>query len=129
MNLLRKLGRSGSITAEFSLTVPILLALMFGIIQVGVLFFANAGLKHGLGEAARHATLWPRRTDAQIAAKVASAAFGINTAYLATPVITHGVSQGTDYTQIDVSYRVPLNIFFISLPTVTLTDSRRVFVP
>jgi len=127
--IVARLGNSGSVLAEFSLVVPILLLLIFGIFQVGVLFLANAGLKHGLGEAARLASLFPARSDAEIAARVANASFGIDRARLAEPVITHGISQGAAYTEISVRYTVPMNIVVVTLPSITLTDRRRVFVP
>ena len=124
-----RLDRRGSMVAEFALVVPILLTLTFGIIQAGVLFLANAGLKHSLGEGARLATLFPRRTDAQIIQRIEAAQFGLNPAYLATPTISHGVSQGSDYTDISVSYTVHLDLLVTALPAVTLTERRRAYSP
>ncbi|WP_207792570.1 TadE/TadG family type IV pilus assembly protein [Sandarakinorhabdus glacialis] len=115
--------------AEFALIIPILLVLIFGIFQIGIVFFANAGLKHGLGEAARTATLWPARSDETLASAVRSQSFGIVQAQLENPVVTHGVSQGAPYTEIAVTYTVPVSLLFIDLPSVTLTDRRRVFIP
>lgn len=115
--------------AEFSLTILVLMALMLGILQMGSLFYAYAGLKNGVGEAARFATLWPRRTDAQITAELKAKSFGLKAANLSAPVITHGISQGTDYTEITVVYAAPLDILLVPLPTVTLTETRRAYIP
>lgn len=126
---LSRLGRRGSTVIEFALTVPLLLALALGILQAGVLFFANAGLKNGVGEAARLSTLWPPRTDAQITAELKSKAFGIDKTKLPAPVITRGTSQGVPYAEITATYTVPINLYVISLPSVTLQESRRVYIP
>lgn len=128
MRRLPKLDRKGAAAAEFAIVVPVLLVLIFAVFQVGVLFFANAGLKHGLGEAARSATLWPRRNDAQIIAQFRSTVFGVDQQTLADPVITTGRIQGADYVDISVSYTVPLNLFVIPLSSITLTDQRRAFL-
>nr|WP_310522567.1 pilus assembly protein [Polymorphobacter sp.] len=116
-------------TAEFSLTIPVLLVMFFGLFQVGTLFIANAGLKNGIGEAARLATLYPRRSDDTIIQRLRSASYGINSANLTNVVISHGIAQGTDYTEISASYTVPMNMLVVTLPSITLSESRRVYVP
>lgn len=126
---LSRLGRRGSIAVEFALTVPIMLALVFGIMQAGVLFFANAGLKNGVGEAARLSTLWPPRTDAQITAELRDKTFGIDKTKLPAPVITRGTSQGVPYAEISATYTVPIDLYVIALPSVTLQEKRRVYIP
>ena len=55
-NLLRRCQR-GAAVIEFALSLPILVLLIYGIFQVGLMFQANAGMQHALGEGARYATL------------------------------------------------------------------------
>jgi hypothetical protein len=124
-----RLGRSGSMVAEFAFVVPVLLSLVFGLIQAGVLFVANAGLKHGVGEAARMATLWPVRSDAELTAELNAKVFGLNPARLSAPVITRGEAQGSAYAEISATYTVPMDLFVISLQPVVLRESRRVYIP
>jgi Flp pilus assembly protein TadG len=121
--------RRGSTAVEFAITVPMLLALIFGTIQAGLIFVAIAGLKHGVGEAARLATLWPTRTDAQIRNELRAKAFGVKPANLSNPVITRSTSQGVPYAEISVSYTMPLEVFFLDLPDITLQESRRAYIP
>ena len=115
--------------AEFALVVPVFLTIIFAIVQIGILFFANAGLKHSLGEAARYATLYPRRTDDQIKTRLQATRFGLDPQYLAAPVISHGVSQGTDYADISVQYTVHMDLFLFDMPVITLSDQRRAYLP
>jgi Flp pilus assembly protein TadG len=126
---LPRLDRKGSVVVEYALTVPVLLALLFGTIQAGILFIAVAGLKHAVGEAARTATLWPPRTDQQLTQAVRDKAFGINPANLTVNTVARGEARGTPFVDISASYTVPMDFFVIRLPAVTFEERRRVYVP
>lgn len=124
-----RLGRSGAMAVEFGLTIMLLMTLIVAILQFGVVFIAWAGLKNGVGEAARFATLFPPRTDVQIVGELKAKSFGLQPANLSAPVITHGIAQGARYTEISVSYSAPLDLFLVPLPSVTLNETRRAYVP
>jgi Flp pilus assembly protein TadG len=47
----------GASLVEFSVTFPLFLLLMFGLVQVGLLLFTQAGLQHGVEVAARCASV------------------------------------------------------------------------
>jgi Flp pilus assembly protein TadG len=126
-SLLRRDAR-GIAAVEFGLLVPIFLAMVIGATQVGVLFFAHAGLRNAVGEAARYATIWPRPTDAQIKAYLQTRKFGLVAANLGTPTITTGTDSSATYLNITLTYNVPLNFIFYRPPAVTLTETRRVYV-
>ena len=77
LKILRR-DEEGAAAIEFAIAVPILVTMLYGIFQVGLLFQANAGMQHALGEGARYATLClsPTSTgctvptDANIKAKI-----------------------------------------------------------
>ena len=58
--------RRGASAAEFGLTLPLWIILIFAVFNIGRFYWARAGLQNGLGEAARTATLWPSRDVATI---------------------------------------------------------------
>lgn len=118
----------GAAAIEFALVAPALIVFIIGIAQLGMLFMANAGLTHAVAEGARFATIFPRPTDAEIRARIADSRFGIDPANLRTPTITHGTDDGASYAEISASYDVPLDFIFFTLPSVTLTETRRAFV-
>src|SRR5215211_3566124 len=66
----------GANLVEFAIALPVLVSFIWGILQVGLIFQAQAGVQHALGEAARLATIWPTPSDTTIRAKVASRKFG-----------------------------------------------------
>ena len=119
----------GSSAVEFALSAGILVLMLVGIAQVGILFMANAGLRHAVGEGARLSTIFPAPDDAAIVAKVTSARFGVNPAYITDggPQVTRGTENGADFTEVTMTYSVPLNFIFFQIPGVTLTETRRAF--
>lgn len=121
--------RRGSTAVEFALTVPMLMVFLFGIFQLGLLFFANAGLQNALGEAAREATLWPRRSEAQMTAVLNQSRFGMDPQRLGQPVFTHGTEAGQDFVEISATYTTSINMLMFSFNGVTLSHSRRAYRP
>ncbi len=125
-----RLGKSGAVAAEFALTIPIVVMLIFGTIQVGIIFLANAGLQNALGDGARVATLWPTRSLQDIQAELMQSRFGIDPQKMATPVITTGTTEdGQNFVEINVAYTTDLNFIFFTVPGITLQHNRRAYIP
>lgn len=127
--VLRKLitESRGAAVVEFALSASIIIGLLIGITQIGILFMASAGLRQAVGEGARFATIFPTPDDPAIIAKVNAKKFGLNSAYITGPTVTRGTDNGVSYVEVSMSYAVPLNFVFYSKPTVTLTATRRAF--
>ncbi len=123
-----KSSATGAAAVEFAILAPVLILVIVGIAQLGILFLSNAGLRSAVAEGARYATIFPRPTDSQIRQRISDARFGLNPARLSTPTIVYGVADGANYADITVSYSVPLDFIFFNLPPVTLTESRRAFI-
>lgn len=73
----RRRWRDGQALAEFALIAPILFLLLFGVLQLGLLFGGQNGLVNGVREAARRAATYrvndASLSDASIRAAVCSA--------------------------------------------------------
>ena len=115
----------GVAATEFALAVPILISLIWGMFQVGLMFEANAGVQHALGMAAREATIWPTPSDATIQAKITSSKFGVGNGTWNTPTIATNTATRTK--TITVSYTQPTDFLFFAGPTVTITKSKVVY--
>lgn len=115
--------------SEFALTLPIWLVMIFAVFNIGRFFVARAGIQNGLGEAARAATLWPRKTNAELQAAFNRGAFGLGDN--ATPSLSFatGTANGQAYVDLGVTYNPGFNLLFIQVAPVTLTYSRRAFRP
>ena len=115
--------------AEFALIAPVFLSMLFGITQLGVLYFANADLKNAVAAGARQASIYPRPSTSAISAKVTEKIVKLDKSKVTGPNITYGTDgNGFDWAQIQASYKVPLNFIFFTVSPVTITETRRVYI-
>lgn len=119
----------GASAVEFAVAIPVLAILIVGILQLGILFFANAGLQQAVESGARFATISPSPSDSAITAKVTSSRFGLDASRVTGPTISHGTTNGVDWVDVTMSYAVPLNMVFFQLGPITLTHTRRAYQP
>ena len=117
---------AGSAAIEFAVALPVLMMLIWGMFQIGLVFQANAGIQHALGEASRYATIFPTPTDTQIQDTITARKFGLGTGTWDTPEITTDTTAGTK--TITVRYSQPTNFLFIDGPTISLTKSKVIYL-
>ena len=138
MNLLKLLRRDqrGAAAIEFAIAVPVLVVMIYGIFQVGLIYQANAGMQHALGEGARLATLCTPSgnactspSDTAIAAKMNAKKFGTNIGTFGDPSVTTPLATSCTYCRdLSITYTVTPNFLFFRGPPLTLTRSKRVYV-
>ena len=138
MMLLKLLRRNqrGAAAVEFAIALPVMLVMIYGIFQVGLIYQANAGMQHALGEAARLATLCTPSgqtctspSDTAIVAKMNETKFGTNIGTFSTPsVTTPAPAQCTFCRDLSITYTVTPNFLFFTAPPITLTRSKRVYL-
>ena len=123
----RKIRRNedGSAAIEMAIAVPVLITMIYGLFRFGLLYEANAGMSHALGEGARYATLYPTPADATIKTRMENALFG---AGYGNFVVSDPASDATSKT-LTITYTTPLNFLFFSVPNVTLTRTKKVYTP
>jgi len=106
--LLRSLwnDRAGSPSVDLALTLPILLVMTVGVLQLGIAFLANSGLRNAVESGARYATVIISPTsksypaDADIYSNITGHLFGVNplgTATTASNPTECGTNTGTKY--------------------------------
>lgn len=136
----------GATVIEFAIALPILVTFIWGIFQIGLIFQAQAGMQHALGEAARYATLClpsvsnpPCRPpdDAAITSMVTSKKFGTYNGTLGTLSISNNnVTTGSGPTAVTktvskdltLTYTHTMRFMFLPARTVTLTRAKRVYL-
>ena len=134
MNRFRHLLRDerGAEAIEFALAVPVLITMIWGIFQMGMLYEANAGMQHALGEGARYATLCTNMTatgctaptNANIKTMMTSKLFGPGKGQFTVqdPV------NGAGFKTLTVNYTTPMDFLVFPGPTVTISRSKKVYV-
>lgn len=119
--------RRGSPAVDFALTMPALIMMSVGVLQLGIAFLANAGLRAGVETGARYATVYPYPTDDQVRTKVTSSVFGMDRTQLSTPTITRGTSNGESYVDVTATYPIRFNMVFFTTPQFNLRYTRRAY--
>jgi Flp pilus assembly protein TadG len=124
----------GAAAIEFAIALPILTLFIYGIFQVGLLYEANAGMQHALGEGARLASLYDSSTtshvptDDAIKARINAKLYGQNggTFAVSDPVTVTNSAAGS-YKTLSVSYTRGMSFLLVPGPTVTISRSKRVY--
>ena len=122
-----RMNNRGTTALEFALVAPVLLMLLIGIIQLGILFYVQAGLKSTVEDAARYATLWPTPSQLQIEERIQTHRFGMDVRNIVGPTVTFSENQAPNFVTISMSYKVTLNYVF-GKKTLVLSESRRAYV-
>lgn len=119
--------RRGVAAFEFALTAPFAIVLLVGISQLGLMFAANASLRHAVDEGARYATIYPRPSDSDISAMISHREFMMTSSRITGPSFSHGTSDGVPYIDITMGYIAPMNFVLFSTPPITLSYTRRAY--
>jgi Flp pilus assembly protein TadG len=126
-----KREEEGAAAVEMALALPILVSIIYGIFQVGLLYQANAGMQHALGEGARMATLCiPSGTTCttpsndQIKTRMSAKLFGKGDGTFTV----QEPGTGAGYRDLRVTYVKKMNFLFINGPTITLNREKRAYV-
>ena len=122
-----RMNNQGTTALEFALVAPVLLMLLMGIIQLGILFYVQAGLKSTVEDAARYATLWPTPSQTQIEQRMQTHRFGMDIRNIVGPTITFSTSQAPNFVTISMSYNITIDFVF-GEKTLVLSESRRAYV-
>jgi Flp pilus assembly protein TadG len=135
LKLLRNCQR-GAAVIEFAIAVPVLVVMIYGIFEVGLIYQANAGMQHALGEGARLATLCTPSgnactspSDTAIVAEMNAKKFGTNIGTFGTPTVTDPGSSACSFCRdLSITYSVTPSFLLFSGPAISLTRTKRVYV-
>jgi Flp pilus assembly protein TadG len=121
-------NEAGATVVEMAFALPILIMLLWMIVQLGLVFRAMSGIQHSLGEGARAATLWPVPDVDDIQAKMEDAVYGIGPGEFTINEPVTGTADGSEYLDLQVSYTQDTDLLIIPGPTVNVSRSKRVWV-
>jgi hypothetical protein len=124
-----KSDERGTAVIEMAFALPALIVLIWGIVQLGMMFRAMAGIQHALGEGARLATIYPQPEDDAIEQKMEDVVYGIEPGEFTIHPPAPGLSDaGEAYLDLQVEYEQPTNLLLLPGPTIHVTRSKRVWV-
>lgn len=129
MKMLKRLRRNnnGAAVIELAFALPILIIMLWMIVQAGLMLRALSGIQHALGEGARAATIWPVPTNTAIATRMTNAVYGIGPGTFTIPTPADGTASGANYVDLTVTYSQQTDLLVLPGPTVSVTRSKRVW--
>lgn len=125
----------GAAAIELAFALPILIAMMWMVVQLGFVYQALAGMQQALGQGARYATLCinPSSTGCsapsadQIRTKINDSVFGTAAGQFDVPVPTSGTSGTSKFYDLTVNYTQPTTLLVFPGPTINITRKKRVW--
>jgi Flp pilus assembly protein TadG len=121
-------NESGAAVIEMAFALPILIMLLWMMVQLGLVLRAMSGIQHSLGEGARAATLWPVPSDTTITNRMEAAVYGIGPGNFTIVDPVPGTADGSDYLDLQVTYTQDTDLIFLPGPTINVTRSKRVWI-
>jgi Flp pilus assembly pilin Flp len=120
----------GATAIETAFALPVLIVMIWMILQLGLLFRATSGIQHALGEGARAATVWTGSAidPGDIKAKVEATVYGIGPGEFTVPLPTRGIDCDNKCLDVTVSYTQATTLLIFPGPTVSVTRSKRVWL-
>lgn len=126
----------GATVIELAFALPILVVMIWMLVQMAQVYRAVAGIQQGLGEGARYATLClnpsgagcTTPTAANVKKMINDSVYGIGPGLFSVgdPVLqTAGTSK---YYDLSVTYTQKTNMLLFNGPTITVSRSKRVWV-
>ena len=126
----------GVASIEIAFALPILLVMIWAIIQFGMVFRAQAGIQQALGEGARYATLClnPNNagcsspTAASIKTKITESVDGVGPGTFIVDDPVPSPAGTAKYFDLTVRYSQPTSLLLLPGPTVNISRSKRVWI-
>lgn len=129
-------NQQGAATIEMAFALPVLIVMIWAMVQLGLVYRANAGMQQALGEGARFATLCVNPTingcsaptATNIKTKISGSVFGASPGTFTVSEPVSGISGSSRYFDLTVSYSQPTNLLLFPGPTINISRSKRVWV-
>ena len=119
----------GATAIEMAFALPILVALMIGLLQFGLVLHANGALRHTLGQGIRYAKVYPNATTEQVLAETMGSLAELDPAKITGLSFERGTAvNGGAYARLSISYQLQPIIPFAPLPPIPLSQTRTAYV-
>ena len=129
MKLFKRIKRdeSGAAIIEMAFALPVLIILIWMIVQLGLVLRAMSGIQHALGEGARLATIWPVPDVDDIQDRMDEAVYGIGPGDFDIPAPVAGTADGSEYLDLEVTYSQQTDLLLIPGPLINVSRTKRVW--
>lgn len=129
--ILRRLRRDrrGSLGFEFAIALPILVTLMLGILQFGMVLHTSGAMRNAMGEGLRLAKVYPTATAADVYAETRDELVGVAHDGITKLQFTRGTAaNGAQYGRLVMQYQMTPLLPFAPIPPITLEETKQIYL-
>lgn len=120
----------GATIVELAFALPVLVMLMVGILQCGIVLHATGGMRHSLGEGVRYARVYRDATADEVLARIRSHYSGIKAENVKSLTFTRGTTaSGAEFARASMTYAPSLVIPFVPASAITLSQTKLIYLP
>lgn len=121
--------KSGAVVIEMAFALPVVIALMIGILQFALVLQASGAMRHGIGEGLRFAKVNASATPAQVEAEARANMAGVKLSGIQSLTFQRGTASGAAFGRIAMQYELTPLIPFAPLPAIQLNETRTAYLP
>lgn len=119
----------GSVGLEFGIAIPVLVALIIGVLQFGLVLNANGAMRHAMGEGLRLAKVDPSASDTEVTDRVKAQLVGVDPAGIQILTFNRATSNNIERGTMTMTLRLTPVIPFAAVPPITLTETKTIYLP
>jgi Flp pilus assembly protein TadG len=114
---------------EFAVALPILIAMIIGVIQFGLVLNANGVMRNAMGEGLRLAKVNPTATNTAVISRARNAMVGVDRTGIQSLTFSRGTSNNVDTGTMTMTVQLTPIIPFAAIPPIVLTQTKTVYLP
>ncbi|MBX7496533.1 pilus assembly protein [Qipengyuania sp. 6B39] len=119
----------GSMGLEFALAIPILVALIIGVLQFGLVLNANGSMRHAMGEGLRLAKVDPTASDSAVLTRTRQQLVGVDPNGVTSLTFARGTANNVRTGTMTMTVQLTPVIPFAPIPPIVLTQTKKVYLP
>ena len=120
---------AGSFGVEFAIALPVLIALMIGILNFGLVFNANGSMRNAMGEGLRYAKVERTASDADVISVTRQSLVGVAPNAVQTLTFNRATVNNTETGTMTMTIVIQPIIPFAPLPPIRLTQTKSIYLP
>ncbi|QKG71961.1 TadE/TadG family type IV pilus assembly protein [Erythrobacter mangrovi] len=119
----------GSLGIEFAFAIPVLVALIIGIVQYGLILGANGSMRNAMGEGLRLAKVNPDATETAVLDRTLDSLTGVDPNGVETLTFSRGIVDNAETGTMTMTIKLTPIIPFAPISPIELTQTKTVYLP
>jgi Flp pilus assembly protein TadG len=119
----------GSTAIEFAVALPVLVAMIIGVLQFGLVLNANGAMRNAMGEGLRLAKVDSSATTTDVLNRTRNTLVGVDHNGIQSLTFTRGTSNNVETGTMTMTIQLSPIIPFAAIPPIVLTQTKKIYLP